>query len=209
MSGSAASGHPARWTEAEYFRARRSQHAPEVIGEERHERRDGAKPLDEREPERPESDRVTVPEPAPRAPDVPVRDVVDEGLVGADDVHRKPILVALGGLADERVCSFHEPAVERLELCVRPALEIGPLGLPAVDVGVVDEELARVPERQSSLRWISWAGPKPKRRFWFGGCEQYCQRITSAPMRAKASGASIVFPHELCISRPFSSNIFS
>ena len=39
----------------------------------------------------------------------------------------------------------------------------------------------------SSFRWISCAGPKPKRRFWFGGCAQYCQRMTSAPMRANAS----------------------
>ena len=61
----------------------------------------------------------------------------------------------------------------------------------------------------SSFRWISWAGPKPKSRFRSGGCAQYCQRITSAPIRANASWASIVFPHELCISRPVSSSIFS
>src|SRR6476619_5433816 len=126
----------------------RRQGAPEVIREERHERRDGAKRLDQREPEGPESDRVAVPEPAPRAPDVPVRDVVDEGLVGTHDIYREPALVAFGGLTDERVRSFHEPAVERLELRVRAALEIGPLGLPAVDIGVVDEKLARVPERE-------------------------------------------------------------
>ena len=35
----------------------------------------------------------------------------------------------------------------------------------------------------SSFRCTSCAGPKPKSRFWFGGCEQYCQRMTSAPMR--------------------------
>ena len=54
----------------------------------------------------------------------------------------------------------------------------------------------------SSFRLISCAGPKPKSRFRSGGCAQNCQRITSAPIRANASGASIVFPHELCISRP-------
>src|SRR5205085_502086 len=48
----------------------------------------------------------------------------------------------------------------------------------------------------SSSRRIWPAGPKPKRRFWFGGCAQNCQRITSAPMRANASSASIMFPHE-------------
>ena len=148
MSGSAASGHPARWTELGAPVARRGQHAPEVIREERHERRDDAKPLDEREPERPERDRVAVPEPAPRAPDVPVRDVVDEGLVGTDDIDREPALVALGRLATSACVRCDEPAVERLELTVRAVLEIGPLGLPAVDVGVVDEELARVPERE-------------------------------------------------------------
>ena len=60
-----------------------------------------------------------------------------------------------------------------------------------------------------SLRWISWPGPKPNSRFWLGGWAQYCQRITSAPMRANASGASIMLPHEPCISRPCSSSIFS
>ena len=61
----------------------------------------------------------------------------------------------------------------------------------------------------SSSRRISSAGPKPKSRFRSGGCAQYCQRITSAPMRANASSALIVFPHEPCISRPVSSSIFS
>ena len=61
----------------------------------------------------------------------------------------------------------------------------------------------------SSSRLICSAGPKPNSRFWFGGCAQYCQRITSAPMRANASVASIVLPREPCISRPCSSSIFS
>ena len=61
----------------------------------------------------------------------------------------------------------------------------------------------------SSFRWISWPGPNPKSRFWLGGWAQYCQRMTSAPMRAKASSAEIMFPHEPCISRPVSSSIFS
>ena len=61
----------------------------------------------------------------------------------------------------------------------------------------------------SSLRWISWPGPKPNSRFWLGGCAQYCQRMTSAPMLAKASSAEIMLPHEPCISRPVSSSIFS
>ena len=61
----------------------------------------------------------------------------------------------------------------------------------------------------SSFRLISCAGPKPKSRLRSGGCAQYCQRITSAPIRANASSASIMFPHEPCISRPCSSSIFS
>ena len=64
-------------------------------------------------------------------------------------------------------------------------------------------------QRVSSFRWISCAGPKPNSRFRSGGWAQYCQRITSAPMRANASCASIMFPHEPCISRPVSSSIFS
>ena len=60
-----------------------------------------------------------------------------------------------------------------------------------------------------SSRLISRAGPKPKRRFWLGGCAQNCQRMTSAPMRANASSAWIMFPQEPCISRPVSSSIFS
>ena len=41
--------------------------------------------------------------------------------------------------------------------------------------------------------------------FWLGTWAAYIRRITSAPMRSKASFASIAFPHDLCISRPVSS----
>ena len=61
----------------------------------------------------------------------------------------------------------------------------------------------------SSFRLISCAGPEAEEQVPVGGCAQYCQRITSAPMRANASSASIMFPHEPCISRPCSSSIFS
>ena len=53
---------------------------PQVLGEERQDRRDNAQRLDEREPERPQRRLVAVPEPAPRAADVPVREIVDERL---------------------------------------------------------------------------------------------------------------------------------
>jgi hypothetical protein len=61
----------------------------------------------------------------------------------------------------------------------------------------------------SSLRRTSCPGPKPNSRFWLGGCWQYCQRMTSAPMRSNASSALIMLPQEPCISRPSSASIFS
>ena len=61
----------------------------------------------------------------------------------------------------------------------------------------------------NSSRLISFAGPKPKRRLRSSGCAEYCHRMTSAPMRENASSAAIMFPQEPCISRPFSSSIFS
>ena len=119
-----------------------------MVGEERHERRDHAEPLDERVPERAQGHCVAVPEAAPRAADVPVRDVVDERLVRANDLEREPALVPGGRLAHQCVGPLDEPAVEWLELAVRPVLEVAPPRRPASDVRVVDEELARVPERQ-------------------------------------------------------------
>ena len=61
-------------------RSRRHAHEvlPEVLGEERHHRRDDAQRLDERVPEHVERGPVAVPEAPPRAADVPVREVVDE-----------------------------------------------------------------------------------------------------------------------------------
>ena len=129
-----------------------------MIREERHQRRDHAEPLDERVPERAERDLVAVPEATARAPDVPVREIVDERLVRADDVDGQPALVRRGRVRDERVRPLDEPAVERLELAARSVLEIREVRRPALDVRVVDEELARVPEcEQLPLDLVSGA----------------------------------------------------
>ena len=127
-------------------RARRGQEAPEVVGQEGHEGRHDAQPLGERVPERPQRRRVAVPEPPPRTADVPVRDVVHVRLVRPDDVHGHPALVRLRRLADEGARAGNEPAVERLEVARGPGGEVSPGRLPALDVRVVDEELAGVPE---------------------------------------------------------------
>ena len=115
----AASGQPARCTESGASSHGCGQHPPQMVGEERHERRDHAEALDERVPERAQGHCVAVPEPAPRAADVPVRDVVDERLVRTNDVEREPALVPGGRLAHQCVRPLDEPAVERLELAAR------------------------------------------------------------------------------------------
>ena len=91
---------------------------------------------------------IPVPEPPPRAADVPVRKIVDERLVRPHDVDRQPALVGRGRFGHERVRALDEPAVERLEIAARAARQIREVGPPAVDVRVVDEKLGRVPERQ-------------------------------------------------------------
>ena len=188
---------------------RRREHAPEVVREERHERRDDAHALDEGVPERPQRNRVALPGPATGPPDVPVGDVVDERLVCTHDVDREPALVPGSRLRDERMCALDEPAVERLELPARPGRRDRSSRASSLRRSRSRRRTCHEFQSVSSFRWISCAGPNPKRRLRSGGCEQYCQRMTSAPMRANASGASIVFPHELCISRPVSSSIFS
>ena len=77
---------------------------PQVLGEERHHRRDHAQRLHERVPERPERGVVVAVEAAPRAADVPVREVVDERLEGADDVDGQDRLVARRRLARRAAC---------------------------------------------------------------------------------------------------------
>ncbi len=89
---------------------------PEVLGEERHHRRDHAEPLDEPEPERAQCRLVAVPEAAPGAADVPVREIVDVRVEGARDVDREPALVAALRLLDELGRPLDEPAVERLQV---------------------------------------------------------------------------------------------
>ena len=89
---------------------------PEVLGEERHDRRDDAQRVDERGPERAEGGVVAVPEAPPRAPHVPVREVVDEGLEGPQGVDGQVLLVGLGDLGDHPPGAGEEPAVERGEV---------------------------------------------------------------------------------------------
>ena len=90
-----------------------------MVGQEGHDRRDDAQPLDERVPERAKRDLVAVPETAPRAPDVPVRDVLDEGLERANDVDRQVALVRLRRVPNQRVRARDEPAIEWLQVSVR------------------------------------------------------------------------------------------
>ena len=111
-SGAATVGQPARMTRLGSAGARRRQPTPEVVGEKRHERRDDTQPLDERVPERTQRRLVAIPESPPRAPDVPVRDVVDERLVRTDDVDREPALVGRRS-PRSRVRSFAQRASGR------------------------------------------------------------------------------------------------
>ncbi len=115
-----------------------------MLGQEGHDRRDHAQPLHERVPERPEGRVVGSVEAAPRAADVPVREVVHEALEGADDPRRPVVLVRRRRLLHEPLDPGQQPAVERLGL----RRELAALRLPAFDVGVVDEEADGVPERQ-------------------------------------------------------------
>ncbi len=63
----------------------RDQHLPQPLGQERHHRRHDTHCLHERPPERRERVLVVAVEAAPRAADVPVREVVDERLPRTDD----------------------------------------------------------------------------------------------------------------------------
>ena len=121
---------------------------PQVLREERKHGRDRAERLDERVPEDAERGLVAVPEAPARAADVPVRDVVDVRLEGADHVDREPALVARGRVAHQRARALDEPRVERPELDVGPALEVFVARREGLDVPVLDEERGRVPERQ-------------------------------------------------------------
>ena len=116
-SGSTGSGHGARCTELGPVR---HEVPPEVLGEERHHRRDDAQRLHERVPERPERRLVERVEAAARAADVPVRDVVDERLERADHVDGQRRLVRGRRLGDELLRALDEPAVERPQID-RPA----------------------------------------------------------------------------------------
>ena len=116
-----------------------AEDAPQVLAEERHHGRDDDERAHERGSQRRERGGIAVPEPPARAADVPVGQVVHEGLERRDDVRRPVPLVRVRRLGDELLGAREEPAVERLE--------VAGFGLRR-DVRVVDEELRAVPERQ-------------------------------------------------------------
>ena len=172
------------------------------VGEERHHRRDHAQRLDERVPERPERGLVVGPRNAAASGGCTSsrgrrRTPRRRGSRRPSASPRRPSVASRTSCVRPR----DEPAVERT-LRGRPALEVRQRRLEALDVAVARRRTTVEFQNVSSLRLISCAGPKPKSRFRSGGCAQYCQRITSAPIRSNASSASIMFPHEPCISRP-------
>ena len=67
--------------------------APEMVGEERHDRREHSQRLHERVPERSQRGVVTVPEAPARTADVPVGEIVDVRLVLRDHLVREVALV--------------------------------------------------------------------------------------------------------------------
>ena len=86
---------------------------PEMLGEERHHRCDHLERRAQRLPQHAQRRLVAVPEPAPRTPDVPVRQIVDETLERIDDAGRPVALVVLGHLSHEGRRPRGKPAVER------------------------------------------------------------------------------------------------
>ena len=129
------------------------------VGHERRERREQLGDLDEGVLERAERGRVSVPEAAPRAPHVPVREIVDirrDRLAGA---RRVVVLHPLAHLGDRRVQARDRPAVElglrlaHLHDLVRVRVEdVEPVGVPELQqelahrlADVLGRELVAVP----------------------------------------------------------------
>ena len=82
------------------------------VGDERAERGEQLADLDQAGLERPERRRVAVPEPPPRAPHVPVRELVDERRDRLAGARRVVVLHPLADLGDRRVQPRDRPAVE-------------------------------------------------------------------------------------------------
>jgi hypothetical protein len=123
-----------------------AQHAPQVLGQERHHRRDHLHRADEREPELLKRGLVVAsPKPSARAADVPVRKVVDEGHEGAGDVRRPEAVVGIRHVGNKLIGAGPQPAIERVR-----GVGLGGIGPELLDIRVVDEELDRVPQRQQS-----------------------------------------------------------
>jgi hypothetical protein len=114
---------------------------PEVLREERHHRSNRADRLHDRDPQRAECGLVELVEAAPGASDVPVREVVDEPLPGARDIGRPEALARVRHLRDKVLRAREQPAVERPELDVGTALEVGVRRLEVLDRRVGEQEL--------------------------------------------------------------------
>ena len=110
-----------------------------------------------------------LPEAPARAADVPVREVVDERLEGADHVDRQRRLVRVGRLARRAASRARdEPAVERLARAGGPPSRSASVGREAGSMFAYWTRNATEFQSVSSFRLISCAGPKPKSRFAVG-----------------------------------------
>src|SRR5918994_107830 len=119
-----------------------AQHAPQVLGQERHHRRDHLHRADEREPELLKRGLVVAsPKPSARAADVPVRKVVDEGHEGAGDVRRPEAVVGIRHVGNKLIGAGPQPAIERVR-----GVGLGGSGPEMLDIRGVDEKLYRVPQ---------------------------------------------------------------
>ena len=127
-SGSATSGQPARWTDSGPSSTSVCQRCSVRNGMHR---REHAQRLHERVPERVQRGLVAVPEPAPRAADVPVREIVDDTPRRRASRRARAALVAGRRVGDERVRALDEPAVERLEVAPARASPT-PAGTPSM-----------------------------------------------------------------------------
>jgi hypothetical protein len=117
---------------------------PEMLGQERHHRRDHAKRLDERVPQGSERRLVVRVEAPPRQADVPIRHVVYEIFERPYDIDGERRLVGVGRFYDKLLRPLGEPAVQRAQVASR--LESRPGRREPLDVSVVDQELGGVPE---------------------------------------------------------------